>query len=140
MPPLCLAAMKSESFSWLCIAPHVHVCIQRSDTACRRTWTMGGISPQRCIHCLLVLRTEKKSMGKRQEPCVWEETKGSDALVTVFLGHKVFKQTNQSTIWEKNQIIVYTVAASFCLSGNTCILRGKDLFFTHSNLMFQVSL
>ena len=42
--------------------------------------------------------------------------KSSDALVAVFLGHKVFKQKIHSL--GENHIFVYTAAARFCLSGD----------------------
>lgn len=89
---------------------------------------MGGISSLLCVHHLPVLRT------KRYEPCVWEE-KSSDALMAVFLGHKVFKQKN-NILLEKTKYLCTLLLPAFA-SVVTCIFfRGKDLFFTRSNLMF----
>lgn len=51
----------------------------------------------------------------------------NDALVAVFLGHKVFKQKIHSL--GENQIFVYTAAASFCLSGDKYIFQREGFIF-----------
>lgn len=56
-----------------------------------------------------------------------EGKKSSDALVAVFLGHKVFKQKLYSL--EENQIFVYTAAANFCLSGDMYIFQREGFIF-----------
>lgn len=66
-------------------------------------------------------------------PCVKDykesmEKKSSDALVTVFLGHKVFKQ--KTHYLGQNQIFVLLLLLTAYASVVTCIfLREKDLFF-----------